>query len=77
MTIILLRFVKNPAPEEDFVYVTEALHQINPDLRETERTENTITFSSPDHNADLYGTLLQAWLNPPNPLIDTYRMLAD
>jgi hypothetical protein len=77
MTIIYLRFVKTPTPEEDFEYVTERLHQINPGLRETERTENTITFSSPDHDCSIYGDLFHSWLYPPNPIIDTYQMLAD
>lgn len=77
MTIIFLRFTKAPTPEDDIIFVTKALHQINPNLRETARTEDTITFTSPDHNVDLFGDLFRAWLNSANPVINTYRVLSD
>ncbi|KAJ5217995.1 uncharacterized protein N7498_000094 [Penicillium cinerascens] len=77
MTIIYLRFLKNPDPVEDIVLVTETLQKINPDLSETERTEDTITFSSPDHDVDIFGNIFDEWLHSEPPVIITFRMLAD
>lgn len=77
MTIIYLRFSQNPAGEESIALVTEALQKINPDLTESERTEDTITFTSPDHLVDIYGDIFRSWLNSDPPIIDTWRMLAD
>ena len=77
MTIIYLRFSKNPAPDEDIALVTETLRNINPGLGETERTEDTITFSSPDHDADVFGEIFEEWLHSEPPVIKTFRMLAD
>ncbi|KAJ5800859.1 uncharacterized protein N7518_002927 [Penicillium psychrosexuale] len=77
MTIIYLRFSKNPAPVEDIALVTKTLRDINPGLDETERTEDTITFSSPDHDVDIFGEIFEEWLHSEPPVITTFRMLAD
>lgn len=77
MTIIFLRFSKNPAPVEDIALVTETLQKINPGLAETDRTEDTITFTSPDNNVNLFDGIFEQWLHSEPPVITTFRMLAD
>ena len=76
MTIIYLRFCQTPAAEESITLVTEVLQKINPELSESERTENAITFTSPDHLVDVYGDIFQSWLESDPPVIGTWRMLA-
>ncbi|KAJ5503755.1 hypothetical protein N7463_006629 [Penicillium fimorum] len=77
MTIIYLHFSQNPAPKQSIILVTEALQKINPDLSESERTEDSITFTSTDHDVNLYGDIFQLWLDSDPPVIDTWRMLSD
>ncbi|KAJ5806650.1 uncharacterized protein N7503_004252 [Penicillium pulvis] len=76
MTIIYLEFSQSPVSEDSIALVTEALQKINTDLIETERTEDSITFTSPDHLVDIYGDIFQSWLNSDPPVIDTWRMMA-
>ncbi|KAJ5971518.1 uncharacterized protein N7479_001436 [Penicillium vulpinum] len=76
MTVIYLRFSQNPAPEQSIILVAETLQKINTDLSESERTEDSITFTSPDHNVDIYGDIFESWLDSDPPVINTWRMLA-
>ncbi|KAJ5170014.1 uncharacterized protein N7500_002797 [Penicillium coprophilum] len=76
MTVIYLQFSHSPVPEKSIILVTEALQKINPNLSESERTEDSIAFSSIDHDVDIYGNIFQSLLDSNPPLIDTWRMLA-
>ncbi|KAJ5114121.1 hypothetical protein N7456_002655 [Penicillium angulare] len=77
MTIIFLRFSQSPTPAEDFALVTETLQEINSNLSETARTEDTITLSSEDEDVSIFGDIFEKWLHSEPPVIKTYRVLAD
>ncbi|KAJ5374421.1 hypothetical protein N7517_006427 [Penicillium concentricum] len=76
MTVIYLQFPQSPAPEQCITFVTEALQKINPDLSESKRTEDSITFTSTDHDVDIYGDIFKLWLDSEPPVIDTWRMVS-
>ncbi|KAJ5823778.1 hypothetical protein N7447_006118 [Penicillium robsamsonii] len=77
MTVVYLQFSQNPAPEQSIILVTEALQKINSDLSESERTEDSVTFTSTDHDVNIYGDIFQSWLDSDPPVVDTWRMLSD
>jgi hypothetical protein len=77
MTIIFLQFATNPASVENVMLVTSTLQDINPNLMETARTQDSITLSSPDEKVDIYGNVFQEWLSTSPPIIGTYKMSGD
>ena len=77
MTIIYLRFAKNPASVKDVVLVTTALQDINPKLNDTARTADSITFTSPDERIDIYGNIFEDWKSATPPVIAAYKMRGD
>ncbi|KAF3389302.1 hypothetical protein F1880_004355 [Penicillium rolfsii] len=76
MHSIFLRFSNNPASSEDIAFVIKAVREINPKISETDRTEDTITFTSPDNDIDSLSEPFQAWLDWAHPIITTWRLVA-
>lgn len=77
MAVIFLVFARNPAPEEFVILVTEALSRISPNLTVSERTEDTITFTSPVlQTIEIYHDIVESWFHSDPPIITTSRMTA-
>lgn len=77
MTVIFLQFATKPASVKDVILVTTTLQDINPKLHDSARTDDSITFTSPDERVDIYGTIFEEWLSMTPPVISTYKMLGD
>lgn len=74
MTVIYLQFPESPDLEENILIVTQTLQAINPDLHESARTDNSITFTSWDSDLEVYGGIFHFWANSEPPMINAWRM---
>ncbi|KAJ5322715.1 hypothetical protein N7452_011004 [Penicillium brevicompactum] len=74
MTVIYLEFPESPVSQDTILVVTQILQAINPSLCESERTHDSITFTSTDSDVEVYGGIFQFWANSEPPLICAWRV---